>query len=446
MEVGYSPQLSVRATMPPASSALHALRRLSQRQRAGLTLALLLCVLLLLPASFWHFTPRDAARRLLSYWGLGWCEPYAPPYVEHHFAPSEGPGLRWEGDAQFWRLFPCARGSYRVVLPEAAAAGAGGAGAGGDTPAPPDTCASTLVTGMFDIGREHWVTYARSNAEYLSKSKLVLSLPNRMVIFTQPELVDAFVSERRRLGLMDRTFVVGMSVYCVPYAWLLEPVTRLMCAPEFSSGAAFLEVPERQQPFYNLLMYAKTLFLQAAASLPQAAINGSYYTWLDLGCHEPMCEARMAGACLDPSPWAREDRIRIALTAPMGPSAWVQGDAAWAKSHHAHHAGTIFGTSKRAAAALGDTFADALHLLMAQGMLCNDQTVFTLAYRRWPERFDLVPVLFDNWNEIVRYFARQVLAPRTLPMEWHTRQGGSGGGAEAGPAGQSPRLVDSVGR
>jgi hypothetical protein len=231
----------------------------------------------------------DSWRRLRQYWGVGWCEPYAPPRVDYAFAPTQGPGLTWAGDADFWREFPCARESYRVVLPDgeaprfssaaaaaaaaaasasspasaaaAAGAGAGVSGGGGDggggaappppAPPPPDDCGSTIVTGLFDIGREHWASYSRKKSAYLHDARVVLGLPNRMVIFTSPDLVDHFVAERRRRGLMDRTVVFGMSVYCIPYAWLLEPVTRIMCSADFSRGAAYLEIPERQQPFYK---------------------------------------------------------------------------------------------------------------------------------------------------------------------------------------------------
>ena len=78
------------------------------------------------------------------------------------------------------------------------------------------------MTGLFDIGREHWASYSRKKSAYLHDARVVLGLPNRMVIFTSPDLVDHFVAERRRRGLMDRTVVFGMSVYCIPYAWLLE--------------------------------------------------------------------------------------------------------------------------------------------------------------------------------------------------------------------------------
>ena len=404
-------------------------------------------------------TAFDAYRRLRGYWGLGgWCEPYSPPRVDYSFAGADGPALSWEGEAEFWRNFPCARSNYRIVLPDApagtaapspfssaaathaAAATVEGAATAvpstvataaaaaltdaGRRAAPPgDDCRSTIVTGLFDIGRENWASYPRTKAAYMHDAAVVLSLPNRMVLFTSPDLVDHFVAERRRHGLMDRTIVFGMSVYCIPYAWLLEPVTRIMCSADFAYGSRYSEIPERQQPFYNLIMYAKTLFLKAAATLPQAAVASPYYTWLDLGCHPPMCDTAMAGKCLDPSPWARVDGIRIAMTAPQTPAVWAQDDVTWAKTHHVHMAGTIFGTGRLHAAQLADTFANALLTLMAQGMLCYDQTIFALAFRRWPERFDVFPVFFDNWADIVMTFARQTTPIGELPSEWRAPQG-----------------------
>ena len=412
---------SVRGYCSTPQSALHQCRRFAaiwSLRRAVSTIGATLAVV----GAAWFLAPHrvrlsiaDFWRRSLGYVGLGWCEPYSPPYEEYKFAPNEGPGLQWPGDAEFWRNFPCARESYRVVLPEGDE----------DAATTKGSCRSMVVTGLFDIGRSAWVTYARPKSGYISDSKLVLSLPNPMVIFTSPELVDSIVAQRREHGFMGRTAVFAMSPYCIPYAWLLEPITRTMCSPSFSAGSAYSEIPERQQPFYNLVMYAKTMFVKAAATLPHAALNASYITWLDLGCHPPMCNAkRMTGVCLDPSPWSRDDRIRIAITAPQSPAVWAQDDVAWAKAHHVHMAGTIFGTGRRTAAALADTFADALSLIMARGMLCYDQTIFTLAYRRWPERFDPFFVIVNNWVDIVKVYSAQLFEPpKGLPIEWHTEQG-----------------------
>jgi hypothetical protein len=383
-------------------------------------------VLITLNVIFRDFFASDFFNRLLQYWGYGQCRPYVMPRKEYSFKPEEGPGLKWEGDREFWKNFPCARDSYRIVLPDGAAEagdifGAPSTRAKTDKPTsstPIETCRSTVVSAMFDIGREKWSTYSRSMADYLGNANIVTSMTNKMVIFTSPDLVDHFVSERRSHGLMDRTMVVGMDVYCIPYAWLLEPVTRIMCSTEFTKGAAYLEIPERQQPFYNIIMYAKTLFLQAAATLPFNAVNSSYYTWLDLGCHGPMCTENSRNQCMDPSPWTREDRIRIGMTTPMSQNLWALDDVTWAKKHPVVFAGTIFGTSKKGAAQLADTFWDALSTLMAQGYLCYDQSIFALAFRRFPERFDLFHVFFDQWDKLVTVYSQKTVLPGQVDSEW----------------------------
>jgi hypothetical protein len=107
----------------------------------------------------------------------------------------------------------------------------------------------------------------------------------------------------------------------------------------------------------------------------------------------------------------------------MAPAAWAQDDVAWAKAHHVHMAGTIFGTSRATAGRLADAFADALSAIMAQGMLCYDQTIFTLAYRRAPQLFDAFPVFFNNWNDIVKHYGRQATPGGALALEWRTKQG-----------------------
>jgi len=103
---------------------------------------------------------------------------------------------------------------------------------------------------------------------------------------------------------------------------------------------------------------------------------------------------------------------------PMSQNLWALDDVSWAKKHPVVFAGTIFGTSKKGAAQLADTFWDALSTLMAQGYVCYDQSIFALAYRRWPERFDLFHVFFDQWDHLVTDFSRKTLPPGPVNSEW----------------------------
>jgi hypothetical protein len=117
-------------------------------------------------------------------------------------------------------------------------------------------------------------------------------------------------------------------------------------------------------------MYAKTLFLKAAATLPFASVNASYYTWLDLGCHPPMCAQGVVGAgvCLAPR-LGSPGRLRVARAGATaegmeegaaGAAALRAGPAAWVRQHRVVLAGTVFGALRGDVPALMRAFQDAL--------------------------------------------------------------------------------------
>jgi len=356
----------------------------------------LLLLLLAAACAYFAYGPSvlyNYARLGLGYLGFGWCDPYSVPRRDATYRGAEsGAEVHWEGEGEFWSKLPCARSSYRVILPTG-------------TDAVTEQCGSTIVTAMFDVGREHWATYARSNANYRTKAATVLALKNPMVIFTSPDMVDDFEATRRAAGLGGRTLLVASDVHCTPTSWLLQPVSKVMCSASYMQRAAYPEVPERQQPWYNLIMYAKAAFVEAAALLPQPSIVRPWVTWLDLGCHGPMCEPSLAGKCLDPAPWADPTRIRIAQTQPVPPGRISDGPVEFYKAHHIHFAGTIFGTGRDNARHLATTFRDSLMWLLGQGVVCYDQTVFFWAWARVPEAFEVVFVYFDEWAEIVTGYA-----------------------------------------
>jgi hypothetical protein len=228
------------------------------------------------------------------------------------------PEVRWPGDEAFYRLLPCPRSSYRVVIPAALAGG---------TP-PADCGGPTIVSAFFDIGRAQWKgVFKRTADTYLAEARRVtLTQRNRMVFFTSPDLVDRVVAERAALGLADRTIVVGMGHTCVPTSELYDEAAAAMCHPAAMDGFFITDAPEQRYPWwvrgaaesaasvsrevraldvecgngetgdasspvfrarrYNILMWAKIHFLAAATTLPQVASD--YYYWLDAGCHYPM--------------------------------------------------------------------------------------------------------------------------------------------------------------
>lgn len=331
-----------------------------------------------------------------SFLGFGWCEPQPVPGLANP-QPFPQPLQYWTHRDEFLAMMPCDATFYNVLWPD----GCNARNASVCVDDIGDTCDVTIATAFFDIGRRSWLTNYRRDDEYLSDIATVMSMRNRMVIFTSPEYVAVFERHRRDYGLMSRTLIVSMPLACIPTAPLATPVQRLMCKPDYLRGAVEPWAPERQHAWYNLLMYAKAYFLRASTAFPQ--LRSDYSLWIDAGCHDPMCDYTTAGRCLSPSRLARRDRLRMAHTAALS-AATLRGDASsFVRRKAVHFAGTIFGTATRNVERVYMRFVDTLQWLLGQGAVDQDQTVFAYMYMQHPDEFDTYFV--DNeWKEIVYRF------------------------------------------
>lgn len=193
------------------------------------------------------------------------------PYTKFSFDVADN--FTAATDPEFWSLFPCGREEYAVWHPDnnefahPASSTIPGERGGGE-----GECQSLVVSAFFDIGRDRWDAYQRSTFMYLEHSDHVLQIRNPMVIFTTPDLAPRFVKKRREAGLMERTMVVGMNQHCMPRAWLLKTSAQLMSDPSFFFMNWFGNTPERTQPWYNIVMWAKVGFFKAAASINFPAV------------------------------------------------------------------------------------------------------------------------------------------------------------------------------
>ena len=383
-------------------------KQLNFRRALALLLLLLVIpffILLALPGSLPYHYIRIAA----GYVGFGWCHPFFPPETVHAFSPSPPP---WAGDAAFWTNFPCARSAYKVWLPE------------GTLPltAPPAEayCDNVIVSALFDIGRGEWPFFARSAAYYQQQVTTVLQLRNPLVFFTTPEFAETVVAVRRAAGLMDRTMVVAHGLHCASQAWLLPAATYAMCAPEATArmwafSPTTIVIPERQEPWYNVAMWMKAGLVRAVATLPHPALGGGTVTWLDAGCHGPMCGPELAGTCLAPAPWARPGRIRIAQVGMQTDELAAMSPTQWERVHPVLFAGTIFSMPRAAAAELMDAFIDTVQWLLVRGVAATDQSVFAWLWIRAPQLVDAAPAI-GSWSNVVRSWAG--LTPVTEDHGW----------------------------
>ena len=354
-------------------------------------------LLLIFPDVF----PSHCLRIALGFLGLGWCRPTPLPRLHHSFPPPPA----FLNDSAFWLSFPCPRSAYTLYLPEA------------PTLSAPPPCAGTLiVTAFFDIGRARWPFLARATATYLEHAEAVLALSNPLFLATSPDLAPRLVAARRQRGLMDRTLILAHDVHCGAGMARLPRAASAMCSAQATRAwrlNPFLAVPERQEPLYNALMWMKAGLLQAGAALPFPALAAPRsVTWLDLGCHPPMCARGVVGAgvCMAPRlDSASAGRLRVAQAAATaegveegaaGAAALRAGPAAWVRQHRVVLAGTVFGALRGDVPALMRAFLATLEALLAAGVADTDQTVLAWMYFQRPELFNAYSVGGD-WHRIV---------------------------------------------
>jgi len=302
----------------------------------------------------------------------------------------------WPHGAQFASLFPCDTHKMQFIRPTTSAGVSRVA-----------ECGNLVVSAYLDIGRSRWPSFTRSNEDYLAKMAVLLSLTNPLAIFVGHDLVSTIVRERTSRGLMDRTFVVGMPLECLPTAALADATTETMCRPEYVTGR-LNDTPQRMSAWYNLMMWAKTEFVRAATLLPwgpatDAAVD--YVTWVDSGCHATMCGPGMVGKCYrSVTPRVLPDKIRICQVETYTAEEQKLSAEEFAGRGLVKFAGTIFGTGRRNAARMADFFADTVRWMLAQGVADSDQSVFAYTFTQRPEAFDAHLAHFYGWGAVGKMF------------------------------------------
>ena len=71
----------------------------------------------------------------------------------------------------------------------------------------------TIITAFFDIGRENFKEFSRSNDQYLEYFKFWARIQNNLVVYTNKIMAKKVEEVRREFGLLDKTKVVVIDDY-----------------------------------------------------------------------------------------------------------------------------------------------------------------------------------------------------------------------------------------
>lgn len=135
----------------------------------------------------------------------------------------------------------------------------------------------TIITGLFDIGRENWGSYQRSMKDYAKYFVNVLQLKFPMVIFCEEQFVKVALDARNFIPY--ETIIIPTKIeelYMYRYIHLLFEIQN---DPNYGKNHPNRSCPEISNPLYALVVNSKFDLLLKGCKYART----DYCMWLDAG-------------------------------------------------------------------------------------------------------------------------------------------------------------------
>lgn len=138
----------------------------------------------------------------------------------------------------------------------------------------------TLVTSYFNIGRGEWAQLSCGNEQYLSHFKHWARIKNRLVVYTEPNMIDAISQIRDSFDLSDRTTIIPINGTENIDPELYNTLKRVMAHKDSWRFHKRLTNPESWNYHYNYIMALKSYWVQDAIA---RGLTSGTTAWIDFG-------------------------------------------------------------------------------------------------------------------------------------------------------------------
>lgn len=259
---------------------------------------------------------------------------------------------------------------------------------------------TTIVTAIFDIGRDKWDNFTMSYHTYLMWMRNILFLDTNMVIYTEEKFKKDIIGFRKEIDpKLEKTIIVIEPLENIMgYKKFYEPLNTLMSSDEFKSKIQF-NVPEMTKPLYNVVMFAKLFYILDAHK--RNLFNTDLFVWADAGV-------------------LRNDKPQIGISWPDTQKINELDNnkvtffchhpyVRIGRDHYERHAlsqmryiqgGSIF-VPKKCVDEVCDIFENVVRESIESGYVGSDEKMFDFLYLRSPEKYNLIQC---GWREYIDLF------------------------------------------
>lgn len=259
---------------------------------------------------------------------------------------------------------------------------------------------TTIVTSIFDIGRDKWDNFTMSYHTYLMWMRNILFLDTNMVIYTEEKFKKDIIGFRKEVDpKLEKTIIVIEPLEnTIGYKKFYEPLKNLMVSDEFRGKIQF-DVPEMTKPFYNVVMFAKLFCILDAHK--RNLFNTDLFVWVDAGVLRND-KPELGVSWPDTQKINELDNNKVTFFCHH-PYVRVGRD------HYEQHAlsqmryiqgGSIF-VPKKCVDEVCDIFEDVVRESIEGGYVGSDEKMFDFLYLRDPDKYNLIQC---GWREYIDLF------------------------------------------
>lgn len=136
----------------------------------------------------------------------------------------------------------------------------------------------TIVTAFYDIGREKWETYSRTNEEYFRCFELLCQLKNKIIVFTQSKFKERF---KQIQATIKSNLIVEYDDDIINDKYHITEISKVQRSAEYLHGILTPDCPEYWNPQYVFVNFLKSKFcLEAIKKYPNISET---IAWIDFG-------------------------------------------------------------------------------------------------------------------------------------------------------------------
>lgn len=239
-----------------------------------------------------------------------------------------------------------------------------------------------IVSGFFNIRRDKWENFKRSNEEYYYYILNFLQIRAPIVFFTEENLIPMFSIARRNVP--EKAFFISLKLENLPGMRYYKRFEEITQDKNYISSHPNPSAPEVCQPLYNVVTNSKIELVNAAREF----VPADMYIWMDAGYSHGT--KNLNNFFYYPmSLFNFKDKISIIQLRDISMAS--KDPIAFHRQYIDILAGGFFAISREKVKEIRDKYYQILEEIMEKyNIKDDDQYIWTIMYMREPELFNLI--------------------------------------------------------